>query len=219
MIFPRDDKAHPYIYKIVNSVNGKIYVGQTRNPLRRCWGHLNSKSHCLILRNALNKYGKDSFDFQIIEQCENQIEANRREVCWIKRLKSRVPNGYNIMEGGKNSLHSSETKRKLSLLTKGRTLSLEMIRRISERMIGRTFTLKTRRKLSLARHIHPYIKNDKSSKFRGVTKQGNKWKARIRFLNNLVHLGYFKTEIDAALAYDTKAKELFRKYARLNFTP
>jgi len=32
-----------------------------------------------------------------------------------------------------------------------------------------------------------------------------------------IHLGYFVSEVDAAQAYDTKAKEVFGDFARINF--
>lgn len=57
--------------------------------------------------------------------------------------------------------------------------------------------------------------------FKGVTRQwGNRikiWKARIRFKNNLIDLGSYKTKQEAAKAYDKKAFELYGKDCYLNF--
>ena len=53
-------------------------------------------------------------------------------------------------------------------------------------------------------------------KYKGVSKYWNKWKAEIRFNNKNYYLGLFKNEIDAAKAYNEKAKELFNEYACLN---
>lgn len=61
-----------------------------------------------------------------------------------------------------------------------------------------------------------------TSKYKGVTwfeingKYG-KWCAKIRKSGKTTHLGYFKDEIEAAKAYDAKAKILFGEFARPNF--
>jgi hypothetical protein len=56
------------------------------------------------------------------------------------------------------------------------------------------------------------------SKYLGVClfKQTNKWQARVQKDGKYYHVGYFKNEDDAALAYNRKAKELFGEYAYEN---
>lgn len=64
------------------------------------------------------------------------------------------------------------------------------------------------------------IKNEnKSSIYKGVYKYGkyNRWISGIKFNNKRIHLGYFISEIEAAKAYDKKARELFGEFAHLNF--
>lgn len=58
-----------------------------------------------------------------------------------------------------------------------------------------------------------------SSEYKGVTwfNRDGKWKAQIMKQGTNYHLGYFVDELEAALAYDSKAKELFGEYARTNF--
>lgn len=116
-----------YIYKIVNNINGKMYVGQTNNPDRRKMDHFyalnNNKHFNNYLQNSWNKYGKDCFDFIVIG------EYNAEEICkweeyWIKTLNTRSPNGYNILSGGERMFgennpfygktHSEETRKILS---------------------------------------------------------------------------------------------------------
>lgn len=58
-----------------------------------------------------------------------------------------------------------------------------------------------------------------SSKYKGVcwNNYSGKWKTQIRLNNKEIHIGYYANEINAALAYDKKAEELFGKFAYLNF--
>ena len=58
-----------------------------------------------------------------------------------------------------------------------------------------------------------------SSSFVGVSwdRFANKWCAYICPENRKVHLGYFESEIEAALARDRTASQMFGEYARLNF--
>jgi len=58
-----------------------------------------------------------------------------------------------------------------------------------------------------------------ASKYKGVvhcTSNAN-WQAQIGFKGKRIYIGCFKTETKAANAYDKKAKELFGKFAYLNF--
>jgi hypothetical protein len=58
-----------------------------------------------------------------------------------------------------------------------------------------------------------------SSRYKGVHKLKSYKKFRARIVHNkkAIHLGYFKDEIEAAKAYDKKARELFGEFAYLNF--
>ena len=55
------------------------------------------------------------------------------------------------------------------------------------------------------------------SKYLGVSFNGKHIRAQITIGDKYIHLGYFKTEEDAARAHDIKAKELFGEFANLNF--
>lgn len=81
------------IYQIINTENGKKYIGSTKNdPRIRKKRHFreleNENHHNIILQRAWNKYGEECFKFQIIEKVENALR---------KREKELIPEGeYNI---------------------------------------------------------------------------------------------------------------------------
>lgn len=55
-----------------------------------------------------------------------------------------------------------------------------------------------------------------TSKYKGVRKRGNKWEARITQNRKQIQIGIFDTENEAAIAYNTKAVELFGEFAWIN---
>lgn len=60
-----------------------------------------------------------------------------------------------------------------------------------------------------------------SSAYKGVSREQEaalkEWRAQIRVNGKSVNLGQFDNEIDAAIAYDNKAKEAWGDFAYLNF--
>lgn len=92
-----------YIYKIVNTVNDKVYIGKTQRTIQERWrDHIkdswNSKYQHRPLYRAFKKYGINSFSIEIIEECENE-KLNDKEKFWIKQYNS-YHNGYNATLGG-----------------------------------------------------------------------------------------------------------------------
>lgn len=90
------------IYKIVNLVNGKIYVGQSINIQKRWYQHksdYNKEGGCPILYAAIRKYGIENFSFEVIEECSLEL-LDEREKYWISQMNTLNPNGYNIALGG-----------------------------------------------------------------------------------------------------------------------
>lgn len=58
-----------------------------------------------------------------------------------------------------------------------------------------------------------------SSKYKGISwhKLRSKWESQIKYKGKHIHIGLYKTEVEAAKAYDEKAKELFGEFAHINF--
>ena len=101
------------IYKITNTLNGKSYVGQTRQKLnRRISGHKSSKKKFGV-DAAIAKYGWENFTAEVIEECPVE-QLNAREIFWIATLGTKTPNGYNLTDGGEGKAPSLETRAKIS---------------------------------------------------------------------------------------------------------
>ena len=92
------------IYKIVNSINDKVYVGKTIYSIDHRWKrHLidcrrKERAYRSHLYDAMNKYGVDKFRIELIEECEDSV-LDERERYWIKSYDS-IRNGYNLTHGG-----------------------------------------------------------------------------------------------------------------------
>lgn len=93
------------IYIIKNSINNKVYIGQSSNSAKRWLSHIYDARYehktgkkGQVIHRAMNKYGMDKFHYEILEyQIENY---NEREQYWIKQYNSIAPNGYNVSYGG-----------------------------------------------------------------------------------------------------------------------
>jgi len=80
-------------------------------------------------------YGKDSFNFHILEKCNSVEEMNEREVYWISRLNTVAPNGYNLEYGGGNTGSASDiTKQKMSDNYKNNSELWQVLSRSSKAM-------------------------------------------------------------------------------------
>ena len=94
-----------YVYKITNNINNKVYIGITNNYKKR-WA--NEKSYPKspekrqIIQEAIHKYGKENFSFELLYSNLSVENACEKEIQLIKEYNCLVPNGYNVDKGGKN---------------------------------------------------------------------------------------------------------------------
>lgn len=91
------------IYVIKNKINDKVYIGQSINSVDRFKSHCKRNSDNSLIDKAIQKYGSDNFYCEIIES--QAIDYNEKEVCWIQKLNSLTPNGYNIQSVGQDPPH------------------------------------------------------------------------------------------------------------------
>ena len=89
------------IYKVTNTINGKIYIGKTSQFKERKWQHERcyEKEDCRFHR-AIQYYGKDKFNWEIIDETNSLDKAYELEKKYIKEYNSYHPNGYNMTKGG-----------------------------------------------------------------------------------------------------------------------
>lgn len=114
------------IYKILNKINNKIYIGQSWNIEIRWRKHKNNRKYYSSknwhLYESFNKYGIENFEFSILHEIKIveeynkekiQIELDYYEDVFIKHFNSRDREfGYNKREAGGRGKHSEESKLK-----------------------------------------------------------------------------------------------------------
>jgi group I intron endonuclease len=109
------------IYKITNTHNGKVYIGQTvqKNPKMRWYQHCadarsGKESH---LCYSMRKYGVDKFLWEVIDTAVSIEDLNHKEELWLNHYK-QFTECYNIREAGGNKLHNPESIEKMKLAQK-----------------------------------------------------------------------------------------------------
>jgi group I intron endonuclease len=148
------------IYLIRNKVNGKGYVGQASKYVgknNQTWGtvgrwksHLREafqdvRDHCVLLNNALRKYGEDAFEVTKLCECDSH-EMNDMEVAYIDEHNTLTPHGYNSRQGGSNGKASEESRQKMSDFQKNRPpRTEETMRKISQSQMGNRREVKRRK--------------------------------------------------------------------------
>jgi group I intron endonuclease len=134
-----------YIYRILNKITKKCYIGETKclNVTRRWNQHKktieNDKGCCPALRDSVKKYGIEMFEFTVLIICFDE-DRFKYETEYIKKYNSVIPNGYNITNGGeggggfKGKKHTEEVKNKIKNTLKQKYLdNPELKKQLSER--------------------------------------------------------------------------------------
>ena len=110
-----------YVYKITNTVNNKSYIGiSIHEPTQgRIKEHLAGRGN-RYLANAVKKYGKDAFTYDILEANVFDEFLPDLEVAYIANFNTVAPHGYNLTSGGYHAIPSELTRRKISEAVKGK---------------------------------------------------------------------------------------------------
>lgn len=132
------DTIH-YIYRIVNLIDGKSYIGYTINPNRRWKAHkrLAASGGGFKLHAAMRCVGIENFEFSIIHETHDRTEAlHELEPYYINLFDSKV-NGYNSTTGGAGTIGwvpPPETRALWSEQRRGRKHTEEYKKAVSERV-------------------------------------------------------------------------------------
>lgn len=108
------------IYLIRNTINNKVYVGQTKLTLEQRFKEHQQHSKKTAISHAIQKYGKENFIIELLEEC-NITNLDKKETFYIKKYNS-YEQGYNNTIGGGSQYisHTPEVKQKLSEAAKGK---------------------------------------------------------------------------------------------------
>lgn len=108
------------IYRIVNKIDNKVYIGSSLSISKRKYKHFwllrNDKHDNNHLQNSFNKFGESNFIFEILEFCPT-TDLIERENHHIKSFKSNSQEfGYNLatVNEFRRNTYNTEVKKKLS---------------------------------------------------------------------------------------------------------
>lgn len=112
-----------YIYKIINQINKKEYVGCTITTLKKrfeehAWRCVKTDSNTKFC-NSIRKYGVENFGIELIEECDVDVIYDRER--YYINLFETYDTGLNSTIGGEGCLgykHSKEIKEKISQILK-----------------------------------------------------------------------------------------------------
>ena len=176
------------IYKIVNRIDGKYYVGSSQDIGKRWKSHVNelkrNRHWNIHLQRSWNKYGNENFKFVICKECPvyRLFECEQEE---LNRIT--VETSYNINLSSFSPMrgkhHSKDSKLKLSISHKGKLRSEEHRLNLSKSLKGKYVgklhpqfgkQLSLQHKLKISKSNSGKIRNPQSKILMSKAKSGSK---------------------------------------------
>ena len=191
-------EVYGIIYKIENTINHKVYIGQTtckrgfRDRYRgskkllaiECVYRYNLRSskskrrnYNKHLFNSIKKYGFNNFKVnEIFDVAFSKKELDTKEKCWIRYYKSDFEEyGYNITAGGSGKIINNETRKRLK--NEQREIYGREIYQLDSKTLNIIKKYKSiseaTEELNLSRSS---IKNVLNPNYRNITAGGYKWR-------------------------------------------
>lgn len=133
--------------------NNKKYIGITKQLPEKRWDNGKGYKNNKYMINAIQKYGWENIKHEILFDNLSKKEAENKEIELINKYKSNQREfGYNIANGGYVNCVSEETKKKLSIINKGKKVSQETKEKMSKNnariWLDKKIDDKTRKKMS-----------------------------------------------------------------------
>lgn len=119
--------TYGYVYVVLNTQNGKAYIGQTTRSVDvrwRCHINLARNGGGYRLQQAIRKYGEGVFTLSTLTHAATQNELNLAEDYWVSVFNSvDFDSGYNSVRGGqgRNGPCAETTKQKIGAANTGNT--------------------------------------------------------------------------------------------------
>ena len=154
------------IYKITCIVTKEAYIGKTEGIIvNRIMTHLNGRTPgCRKLHAAIRKYGKENFEWEVLDQNVIPEILPELEKFYIAKFNTVAPHGFNLTWGGETGHHSEETIQKRTETLRanppmlGKKHTPESCAKMSESRTGSKRTLETRRRQSESAEGHEVTK-------------------------------------------------------------
>lgn len=119
------------VYKVINLISGKIYIGQSSRSDKNYFGS------GMLIKKAIQKYGIKNFKKEILEHCNSKEQLNEKEIYWVKKLSSKIPNGYNLTDGGEGLLNpSKEIREKRSITYRNNKKAMKQVAELGKSWKG-----------------------------------------------------------------------------------
>ena len=103
----KKNKKYHFTYKTTNLINGRYYLGM-HSTNRIDDGYLGSGKR---LYYELNKYGRDNFKFEILQQFDSREELVQAEINLITEQDLKNPNCLNLKQGGSGGFTDANRKK------------------------------------------------------------------------------------------------------------
>jgi group I intron endonuclease len=178
------------IYKITNTIDGKIYIGKTTTKLRVRWsGHKSSHkklNETTKLYNAMRKHGVENFKIEQIDSANNLRDLKEKEYYWIDELNSTKDEiGYNIQYGNEEGNMNMDDETKIKIVSSLKEKKIQDF-------------IKCPQREHKTKYIGVYFDNNK--KMWGYAFQANKKKICNR---------RYETDLNAAIGRDIRLLQHF----------